>query len=131
MRLVLLFVLIVLNAPALSTRAHAEDADSAFPQFCEQWMEKLVQREEHNVAHIQWEQHGDGVTGSYIGYTRQHTCMTKNGTHATPVGKISYQEIKYEKHGTTAAEAELAPAQPVRTSRVTEIFRYSDGKWIY
>ncbi len=127
----LLFLLVGLSTPALGNRAYAQDADSAFPQFCQEWMEKLVAREENNVAHIRWEQNGDGITGSYIGYTRQHTCVTKNGTHATPVGKISYQEIVYEKRGATTAEAELAPAQPVRTSRITEIFRYSDGKWIY
>jgi len=131
MQWVMLVLVVALSTPVLSHRAHAQDADAAFPQFCEEWMEKLVAREERNVSHIQWEQSGEGVSGSYVGYTRQHTCLTKNGTNSTPVGKISYQEIIYEKRGATTEEAELAPAQAVKTCKITEIFRYSDGKWIY
>jgi hypothetical protein len=131
MRGLLLLLVVTLSVGAFGSPARAQDAASAFPQFCESWMEKLVQREEHNVTHIHWQQNGGGVTGSYIGYTRQHTCTTKNGTHSTPVGKITYEEIKYEKRGPTPAEAELAPAQVVGTSKITEIFRYSEGRWIY
>jgi len=115
----------------LSTAAVAEDAASAFPSFCEEWMHKLEVREEDNVKHIKWEPDGTGVLGDYIGYTHEHTCMIKNGTGSVPVGEIVYREIRYEKRGGTVTEAAQSTAQPVETTEVTEIFRYDKGKWIY
>jgi hypothetical protein len=107
------------------------DAASAFPKFCEEWMEKLDARERANVSHIKWEQRADGVLGTYVGYSREHTCELKEGTHSTPVGTITYRELRYEKRGNTQAEAEHSVANPIETTEVTEIFRYDKGKWIY
>ena len=115
----------------LSAGALGQDATSAFPSFCEEWMHKLEVREQYNVAHIQWETNGDGVQGGYIGYTHEHTCMLKDGTGHVPVGEIVYREIRYEKRGATRAEAEKSEARQSEVTEVTEIFRYSDGKWVY
>lgn len=124
-----IFVLLILLA--VTTAARAEDPASSFPQFCDEWIEKLVVREHDNVTHIKWESEGSVVKGAYIGYTHQHTCVTKMGTQSTPVGKITYLEIKYEKLGPTAEEAEHNSPRPVETTEITEIFRYAGGKWIY
>ena len=115
----------------LSTAAFGQDAASAFPAFCEEWMHKLEVREQHNVTHISWETNGSGVQGVYIGYTHEHTCTLKDGTGHVPVGEIIYREIRYEKQGATRAEAEQSAARQSEVTEVTEIFRYSDGKWIY
>ncbi len=114
-----------------SGAAFGGDAASAFPSFCEEWMHKLEEREENNVTHIKWETNSDGVLGVYVGYTHEHTCNLKDGTGHVPVGKIVYREIRYEKRGATVADAERSEAQPSEITEVTEIFRYSNGKWIY
>lgn len=124
-----LFVLLVLLM--VTTAARAEDAADSFPQFCDEWIEKLAARERDNVAHIKWESEGSTVKGKYIGYTHEHTCVTKMGSQSTPVGKITYREIKYEKLGPTVEEAEHTAARPVEVTEITEIFRYAEGKWIY
>lgn len=124
-----LFVLLVLLM--VTTAVRAEDPADSFPQFCDEWIEKLAARERDNVAHIKWEADGSIVKGKYVGYTHEHTCVTKMGSQSTPVGKISYREIKYEKLGATVEEAEQTPARPVEITEITEIFRYAGGKWIY
>jgi len=111
--------------------ARAEEPADSFPQFCDEWIEKLAARERDNVAHIKWEATGDIVKGDYVGYTREHTCVTKMGTQSTPVGKIVYREIMYEKLGPSIEEAQHTEARAVDVTEITEIFRYAGGKWIY
>lgn len=116
----------------LSAAARAEDPTSQFQSFCQEWMQKLEARELNNVTHIKWQTNGDGVSGDYTGYyTHEHTCIVKSGTASVPVGKITYREIRYEKHGGNVTEANQSPPRPVETTDVTEIFRYDQGKWIY
>jgi hypothetical protein len=117
-------------AVLFNTAALAEDVAKAFDVFCEEWMGKLAARERHNVTHIKWDARPEGVKGEYVGYTREHTCTLKAVTKV-PVGKIIYREVRYEKRGDSIPEAEQSPAQPVETTEVTEIFRYSAGKWVY
>lgn len=121
-----LCLVLLLNGAALG-----EDPASAFPSFCEEWMHKLEVREQHNVTHIKWEPNGDGVQGAYVGYTHEHTCTLKDGSGHVPVGEIVYREIRYEKRGTTVSDAEQSEPRPSEITEVTEIFRYSNGKWIY
>jgi len=124
--------MIMLAVLAVSGAAYAQDAAAgAFPQFCEEWMQKLAAREQRNVANIKWAEAADGVSGEYIGYGQEHTCVTKTGTQSVPVGKITYREVRYEKHGGSVSDAEKNPPQAVETTEITEIFRYSAGKWIY
>lgn len=126
MRLLGLLVLLL-----ITTAARAEDPADSFPQFCDEWAEKLAARERDNVANIKWESEDGVVKGDYVGYTREHTCVTKMGTQSTPVGKIIYREIKYEKLGSTIDEAAHTEARPIDVTEITEIFRYAGGKWIY
>jgi hypothetical protein len=121
-----LFLAVVLNGAAL-----AQDAATAFPSFCEEWMHKLEVREQNNVTHIKWESNADGVQGAYVGYTHEHTCTLKDGSGHVPVGEIIYREIRYEKRGSTIADAQQSEARPSEITEVTEIFRYSNGKWVY
>jgi len=116
---------------SLSVVARAEDPASAFQGFCEEWMEKLHERQVRNLSHIKWEPAADGVHGDYVTYSDEHTCITKNGTASVPVGKIIYREVRYEKIGTTVQEAEKNTPRALETTEVTEIFRYNNGKWIY
>ena len=113
-----------------STVALAGDASSAFNSFCEEWMGKLAARERYNVANIKWDAKSNGVTGEYVGYTQEHTCTVKDA-NKVPIGKIVYREIVYQKHGGSIPEAEKSPAEAIEATEVTEIFRYSAGKWVY
>lgn len=115
----------------LGSAAYAGDPAAAFQGFCNDWMHKLEVREHDNVSHIRWQTMKDYVLGDYVGYTRDHKCITKTGTASVPVGEITYREIRYEKRGTTIAEAQKSTPRPVETTEVTEIFRYQNGKWIY
>lgn len=115
-------------APVVDT---ATTAALAFQQFCNDWLEKLIRREEQNVANIQWVTSEIGVRGTFTGYSRRGQCETKRGTDAVPVGKLTYKQIEYEKKGPTLDLAEISPARPLSVSEVTEIFHYADGRWIY
>ena len=117
-------------APEVSL-SDTEVAAISFQQFCNEWLEKLVHREEQNVARIQWETSEVGVRGTFVGYSRGGDCVTKTGTDAVPVGKLTYKQVTYEKKGPTVGAAELSAARPLDVAEVTEIFRYGDGKWIY
>jgi hypothetical protein len=108
-----------------------DTAKSAFPKFCEEWMEKLEAREKRNVTLIKWEEQADAVWGTYVGYSKQHNCILKDGDPTVPVGKITYLEVRYEKRGTTREEADRNPAKPLETTEETEIFRFAKGAWIY
>jgi hypothetical protein len=116
---------------ALCGVARADDVADAFAGFCQEWMQKLAAREQYNIANIRWETDLQGVEGTYIGYTRDHTCTMKIGSKDVPVGKITYREIRFAKRGDSIGEAESNPAQPLETTEITEIFRYAAGKWIY
>ena len=85
----------------------------------------------HNVSHIDWQAGEAGISGAYVGYTQEHTCVTKTGTQNVPVGKITYREVKYRKQGPTIGDATHSIAHPVETTEVTEIFRFSKGAWVY
>jgi len=113
-----------------SEKPTPEQITEAFQTFCQEWMEKLAVREHDNIANIKWNTNPDGVQGEYVGYSQDHTCVVKN-EDKDPVGKIAYQEVRYEKRGTTIAEAEKSPPHPVETTAVTELFRFEKGKWIY
>jgi hypothetical protein len=107
-----------------------EEVQQAFEVFCQDWMQKLAVREHDNIAHIQWNTKPEGVEGEYVGYNQDHTCVVKDGSIA-PVGKIAYQEVRYEKQGKTVEEAKESPARPLEVTAVTEIFRHDGVKWIY
>jgi hypothetical protein len=107
-----------------------EQIVAAFQTFCQEWMQKLAAREHDNIANIKWNTRPDSVQGEYVGYTQDHTCTVKNEDTA-PVGKIAYQEVRYEKRGATVAEAKNSPPHPVESTAVTELFRFEKDKWVY
>lgn len=114
-----------------SAPAHAQAAKNSFPTFCKEWVQKLAERERRNQSLIEWREEQGQVRGTYIGYSKQHQCEYKEAKDSTPLGKITYLEVRYEKRGPTRQEAERNPAQPVETTEVTEIFRYAKGQWLY
>lgn len=53
------------------------------------------------------------------------------GNKATPyVGILKYNVFVYESEGVSAAEAKQGPFHKTKEVTLTEIFRYSNGKWV-
>ncbi len=121
------FAGVVLSA---GTPAVGQDSGAAsFVDFCRTWMEKLAARERDNLSQIKWRRAGSGFEGEYVGYSKDHRCEWKPGQ--VPIGKLSYQEVRYRKRGESIAAAKASAPEIVEVTEVTEIFRYQDGKWVY
>jgi hypothetical protein len=102
-----------------------------FRAFCDQWMQKLRERNAYNDAHIAWTAGGPGVVGEYTTYGTERTCSAREEPGKEPIGKITYREIKYRRAGANEAAARAAAGTIVEQTDVTEIFRYAKGAWQY
>src|SRR5580704_12011582 len=66
--------------------------------FCVKWMGFLETRERDNQKAIKWDQQASGVTGHYVGYSKDYDCNLKErSSNGTPVATIVYKEFVYEK----------------------------------
>lgn len=101
----------------------------SFDQFCTEWVQKLREREQYNLAHIEWTPRADGIVGTYVGYSDAQACTLTDDQ--PPVGKIRYQQTVYEKRGSTRPIAEGSPPQAVEQCDTTEFFSFIKGKWDY
>lgn len=118
------------KAPAKKTASKA-DLDSSFKVFCAEWGRKLHEREIFNLKQVKWDTGQNWVQGTYVGYSEPKSCEVEPDSGEVPIGKIIYHEFVYEKRGGTVPEAEKEAAKTVETTEVTEIFRYTNGKWVY
>ncbi len=118
------------NAPAATATVSGPEVRN-FQTFCDEWMQKLHDRETYNTAHIAWENDGGHVDGEYVGYGTTCTCIAREEPGKDPIGKISYRETRYRREGTTETEALAVPGTVLEQSDVTEIFRYGKGRWQY
>jgi hypothetical protein len=102
-----------------------------FQAFCDEWMQKLRDRETYNTAHIAWETHDGRVSGEYVGYGTENTCIAREEPGKDPIGKITYRETKYRREGATTAAALAVPGTILEQTDTTEIFRFGKGRWQY
>jgi len=102
-----------------------------FQAFCDEWMQKLRDRETYNTSHIAWDTHDGSVSGEYVGYDTKCTCIAHEEPGKDPIGKITYRETRYRRAGASESAALAAPATAVEQSDVTEIFRFGKGRWQY
>lgn len=101
-------------------------------QFCVKWMGFLETRERDNTRGIKWQTKAEGVSGQFVGYSKDYDCVMKErSSNGTPVAVIVYREFIYEKSGPSRPEAEQATPAVIDATEVTEIFRYTKGQWVY
>ena len=101
-------------------------------EFCKKWMGFLETRERDNIKGIKWDTQPTGVSGHYVGYSKEYDCTMKDrSSNGTPVATIEYKEYVYQKTGASKAEADQAQPSIIDATEVTEIFRYSKGEWVY
>jgi hypothetical protein len=100
--------------------------------FCQKWMGFLETRERDNKKGIKWEKKASGISGHYVGYSKDYDCVMKErSSNGTPVATIQYKEYLYEKTGSSQGDAEQKEPSVVEATEVTEIFRYNKGQWVY
>ena len=105
------------------------DLRQSFDRFCGEWIQKLRVREQANLAKISWTPTTDGIAGTYVGYTEEHSCTLTDDK--PPVGKIRYEEVVYEKRGSTIPSAVDSPPTAVKRCDTLELFTFIKGKWDY
>lgn len=118
------------TAERIATGSGGAEAD--FPAFCVSWMQRVSEREPYNRRSIQWRRDQTGFEGEYVGYGTAERCEVKTGTPTgIPVGKLVYREFRYRKSGASVEAAAQSAPVVIDVTEITEIFRYTSGKWVY
>ncbi len=125
----------LLITPLLApTTALAGESPAKFESFCDTWMQKLAQREEHNLSQAGAEKPDGEVVLEYTGYARTPVrCEAKaTGVPSNPyVGKLVYKELHYRRAGSSLKRALTSKPQLLGATQVMEIFRFDGSKWVY
>ena len=108
-------------------------AQKSFERFVNSWMSKLDKIGKINILGIDIMPCDQGFVGRYVCYgpeckfTIKETCSQE-----TPfVGILRYSEKHFLKKGETRQETFQSPGMLTKKIRVTEIFRFTRGKWMY
>ena len=104
-------------------------AERSFDDFAKGWMQKMAHLESQNRTKPNMAASQSGATvASYRGYENDYAIELKpTGSSTAPwVGILRYNELTY-----TCADQSTANCAPSKKMRVTEIFRFQGGKWVY
>jgi hypothetical protein len=111
-----------------------EAAQRNFGAFCREWIDKLDERERHNLAHAARVQQGDQIVIVYTGYGDVVlSCESRpTGIAGSPfLGKLVYHEQWLRKAGSSRDAALEQRAQVLRQIEVIEFFHYDGAHWRY
>lgn len=115
------------NPPAAipNTDPAHQRAERSFNEFAKGWMQKMARVESDNRARPKLAADGNA---SYRGYADDFQIELKaTGSKTAPwVGILRYHEMLY-----TCLDRAAKSCSPGRATRVTEIFRFQGGKWVY
>lgn len=115
-------------------RAVAVQARLSFEMFTRLWMEKLMDSERfHKNERLTVTETADGVIAEYAGYLPDRDTTVKATTSAeTPfIGILHYYQTTMRSVGKTRQQAVRGPFEQAEKNRVSEIFRYTKGAWVY
>ena len=103
-------------------------AERSFDDFAKGWMQKMARAEGQNRTKPALQPQGGVMVASYRGYDDNYQIELKpTGSKTAPwVGILRYHELTY-----TCADKSTSSCAPSKTLRVTEIFRFQGGKWVY
>jgi hypothetical protein len=103
-------------------------AERSFDEFAKGWMQKMARLESQNRAKPTLASQSGAMVASYRGYNDDYVIELKpTGSSTAPwVGILRYHELTY-----TCADKSTASCAPSKKMRVTEIFRFQGGKWVY
>jgi len=103
-------------------------AERSFDDFAQTWMLKMASAESQNRTKPTLAPQGGSVVASYRGYENDYVIELKpTGSATAPwVGILRYHELTY-----TCADQSTSSCAPSKKMRVTEIFRFQGGKWVY
>ena len=137
-RLILATVLLLLAAaffqPALAEDTVPAGVATSFDKFTRSWMSRLEQVNQQNSRALKPEPaEGGRVRGRYTSYGPDYVREIRpTGSKATPyVGIIRYPQKVVEKEGETLQKMKEHQGVPTSEIQVTEIFRYTGGRWVY
>jgi hypothetical protein len=106
-------------------------AAGKFPAFCQDWQQKLHEREVNNLSHLKFQERDGWETATYTGYGPVQTCVCKETREGVPIGKVTYKEYSYYLTGRTIDQAAHAKPQIVHTTETLEIFSWDKNRWFY
>lgn len=103
-------------------------AERSFDEFAKGWMQKMAHLESQNRTSPKLASQSGGMVASYRGYEPGYVIELKpTGSATAPwVGILRYHELTY-----MCADKSTASCAPSKKMRVTEIFRFQGGKWVY
>jgi hypothetical protein len=103
-------------------------AERSFDEFAKGWMRKMSGLEAQNRAKPTLAAASGAMIASYRGYESGYEMELKpTGSAKAPwVGILRYHELTY-----TCADKSTTSCAPSKKMRVTEIFRFQGGKWVY
>jgi hypothetical protein len=108
-------------------------AQKSFEQFVNVWMSKLDRIGKMNIRGLDIIPRDQGFVGRYVCYGPECEFSIKETVSPeTPfVGILHYSEKHFLKKGETRQKAFQSPGMLTEKIPVTEIFRFTRGKWVY
>jgi len=127
-------LIISFSSYALATED--SDVEKAFVKFQHEWIEKLNHHGKYGKKNVEVKEDQDhkGVyVASYLELSDPFEYrVKKTGQKGSPyVGVMRYKRMTYSSSGKTPEEASNGNFECKRQLTVTEIFRFSGGKWVY
>jgi hypothetical protein len=108
-------------------------AQKSFEQFVNVWMAKLDRIGKINILGIDIMPRDQGFVGRYVCYGPEcEFSIKETDSPETPfVGILRYPEKHFLKKGETRQKTIQSPGMLTKKIPVTEIFRFTRGKWVY
>lgn len=107
-----------------------EAARQSFDTFTIAWMRKLTKIDRHKEKVTETDSSFSAEYSKYL--PSRYTVVKKTRSEETPfVGILTYYTRKFRSTGSTKEEALEGPFEELTTKQVSEIFRYTKGKWVY
>ncbi len=137
---VLLLTVLALCLPAFGFSAEFASLDGGktwqvereFALFSADWIDKINRNYTSRQNSIEVTREKSLFTGRYSEIEKGSVIWTVKQvpTSSDFIGLLEYMEWVYESSGITHEDAINGPFLPVKGRKVTEIFRYSQNRWI-